>query len=168
VLFVEDRFRWSETEIGLALGTFGALIVVAQAFAFGPLTRWLGDRGTLFLGIVCEAIALLILAFAHASWIAFALMPLFAFGGISLPALRSLMQRKAVDRERRGQLQGVIASFAGLAGILGPLVFSWIYDLSRPGWTGLVWIVGMALYVAALPVMLVRPRSAASRPEPDA
>jgi DHA1 family tetracycline resistance protein-like MFS transporter len=160
VLFVEDRFDWSATEVGISLGIFGALVTLAQAFAIGPVTRSLGERGTLVLGMACEAVAQLILAFAGADWIAFALIPLIAFGGIGLPALRSL-QSKAVDRERQGELQGVSASLASLAAILGPLVFSWIYALSRPGWNGLVWIVGVAIYALALPVVLALPKSAA-------
>jgi DHA1 family tetracycline resistance protein-like MFS transporter len=158
VLFVKDRFDWTTTEVGLSLSAFGVL-VFAQAFAIGPLTRWLGERGTLLLGIVCDAIALLTLAFAQASWIVFAVIPPLAFGGIGLPALRSL-QTNAVDREHQGQLQGVIASLLSLAAIFGPLVFSWIYALSRPGWTGLVWIVGVAIYAFTVPVVLAVPKSA--------
>jgi DHA1 family tetracycline resistance protein-like MFS transporter len=163
VLFVTDRFRWTGTEIGLSLGVFGALVVIAQAFAIGPVTRWLGERGTLLLGIACETVALLILAFAQAGWIAFALIPLIAFGGIGVPVLRSL-QTNAVDRERQGQLQGVIASFVSLAAIFGPLVFSWIYALSQPGWTGLVWIVGVAIYALAVLIVLTVPNNAGQRP----
>jgi MFS transporter, DHA1 family, tetracycline resistance protein len=159
VLFVEDRFDWTATEVGLSLGLFGALVTLAQAFAIGPVTRRLGERGALLLGIACEAVAQLILAYAHADWIAFAVIPLIAFGGIGLPALRSL-QTKAVDRERQGQLQGVTASLASLAAILGPLVFSWIYALSRPGWNGFVWIAGLVIYALTLPVVLALPKSA--------
>ena len=119
VLFVEDRFQWTRTEIGFSLSAFGALVVLAQAFAIGPLTRWLGERGTLLLGIACGAAALLALAFAQASWIVFAVIPLLAFGGTGEPALQSL-QTNAVDRERQGELQGVVASFVGLAAIFGP------------------------------------------------
>jgi DHA1 family tetracycline resistance protein-like MFS transporter len=75
VLFVTDRFRWTGAEIGLSLALSGALVIIAQAFAIGPVTPWLGERGTLLLGIACETVALLILAFAQASWIAFALIP---------------------------------------------------------------------------------------------
>ena len=35
VLFVEDRFDWTATEVGLSLGAFGALVVVAQGFRGG-------------------------------------------------------------------------------------------------------------------------------------
>jgi len=159
VLFVEDRFNWTATEVGLSLGTFGALVALAQAVAVDPIIRWFGERGTLLLGIVCEAAALLILAFAQASWIAFAVIPLLAFGGIGLPALRAL-QTQVVDRERQGQLQGLTASFTGLAAIVGPLVFSWIYALSRPGWNGLVWMIGIAIYGLAVPVVLAVPTNA--------
>jgi DHA1 family tetracycline resistance protein-like MFS transporter len=153
VLFVEDRFDWTATEVGLSLGMFGALVALAQAFAIGPVTQWLGERGALLLGIGCEAVAMLSLAFVQTSWIVLVLIPLIAFGGIGLPALRSL-QTNIVDRERQGQLHGVIASFGSLAAIFGPLVFSWIYAVSRSGWTGVVWIVGVAIYVCTVPVVL--------------
>ncbi|WP_027554106.1 TCR/Tet family MFS transporter [Bradyrhizobium sp. Cp5.3] len=162
VLFVTDRFHWRGTDIGLSLGIFGLLVAVTQAFAVGPVTRWLGERGTLLLGMACEAAALLTLAFAKVSWIAFALIPLIAFGGISAPALRSL-QSQAVDRERQGQLQGVVASFVSLAAIFGPLIFGWIYALSRPDWTGLVWIVGVAIFALAVPIVLTVPKSVGQR-----
>jgi MFS transporter, DHA1 family, tetracycline resistance protein len=102
---------------------------------------------------------LLTLAFAQASWIVFAVIPLLAFGGIGEPALQSL-QTNAVDRDRQGKLQGVIASFVSLAAIFGPLVFSWIYALSRPGWNGLVWIVGVAIYALTVPIVLAVPKGA--------
>lgn len=162
VLFVTDRFQWSATDIGVSLAIFGALVALVQAFAIAPLARWFGERGTLLLGIGCEAIALLVLAFAQASWIAFALIPLIAFGGISAPAMRSL-QSKAVDGERQGQLQGVVASFVSLAAIFGPLVFGVIYALSRPGWTGLVWMIGVAILAVAVPLALSAPKRAVMR-----
>lgn len=163
VLFVEDRFSWTATEVGLSLGLFGGLVAVTQGFAVGPVIRGIGERGTLLLGLACEAAALLMLAFAHADWVVFAMIPLLAFGGIALPALRSL-QTKAVTPEHQGQLQGIVASFGGVASILGPLIFSWIYDLSRPDWTGLVWIIGVAIYGAAVPLVLAMPNPAGRAP----
>jgi len=157
VLFVEDRFDWTATEVGLSLGVFGALVVVAQGFAVAPVIRRLGERGTLLLGMLCEAVAMLILSVASADWIVFALIPLIAFGGIGMPALRSL-QTNAVDAERQGRLQGVTASLASVAAVLGPLLFSWIYALSRSDGTGLVWIVGVAIYAVAVPILLAAGR----------
>ena len=81
--------------------------------------RRLGERGTLLLGLMCEAVTMLVLAFARAGWVVFAVIPPLAFGGIGLPALRAL-QANAVGCDRQGQLQGIIASSGGLATILGP------------------------------------------------
>lgn len=159
VLFAEDRFQWTSTIIGLSLGAFGVLVAGAQALATGPVTRWLGERGTLLLGIACEAVGLFILAFITKGWIAFVIMPLFAFGGIGIPALQAL-QTSAVDRNKQGQLQGVISSMVSLTAIVGPLVFSWIYMLSRPNWTGLVWMIGVVIYVATVPFVLAVPKRA--------
>lgn len=153
VLFLEDRFDWSATKVGLSLGLFGALVVLAQAFALGPIARRLGDRGALLVGIAAESAALLVLAFAEADWIVFAALPLIAFGSIGLSALRSL-QTAAVDPAHQGELQGVVASLVGLAAILGPLVFSAVYALSPPAWTGLVWLVGLAFHALAVPIVL--------------
>jgi MFS transporter, DHA1 family, tetracycline resistance protein len=158
VLFVKDRFDWTTTEVGFSLSAFGTLVALAQAFAIGPLTRWLGERGTLLLGIAFDVTALFALAFAHASWVVFAAIAPLALGGIGLPALRSL-QANAVDRERQGRLQGVVASLAGLAAVFGPLVFGWVYGQSPRDWTGLVWIVGAAAYAIALPIVLAMPKA---------
>jgi DHA1 family tetracycline resistance protein-like MFS transporter len=157
VLFVEDRFNWTATKIGLSVGAFGALVALAQAFAVGPAIRRFGERGALLLGIGCEALAQLILAFAQAGWMVFAMIPLLAFGGIGLTALRSL-QANAVAPEQQGELQGVVASLVGLVAIFGPLAFSWIYTLSQPGWPGFVWMVGAAIYAVILPIVLALPK----------
>jgi len=157
VLFVEDRFRWRATDVALSLAAFGMLVALAQAFAVGPVTQWFGERGTLLLGIACESAALLILAFAQASWMVFALIPLLAFGGIGVPALRSL-QSRAVDPERQGQLQGVTASIASLAAIFGPVFFSWIYALSHHRWAGAVWFTGVVIFALTVPVVLAVPK----------
>jgi DHA1 family tetracycline resistance protein-like MFS transporter len=153
VLFVGDRFAWTPGEIGLSLGLFGALVALTQAVAVRPLIRQLGEAGTLLLGIACEVAALIILAFAQASWIPFAAIPLIAFGGVGLPALKSL-QTRAVDAGHQGQLQGVAVSLASLSAIFGSLVFGWIYALSQPAGNGRVWIVGTAIYALAIPIVL--------------
>ncbi|MCW5736158.1 MAG: TCR/Tet family MFS transporter [Enhydrobacter sp.] len=159
VLFVDDRFGWNFAQIGLSLTAYGVLVAVAQACATGPLTRRLGERGTLLVGIACDTGGLLALAFAQASWAAFAAVPMLAFGGVGQPALRSL-QTHAVERRDQGKLQGVVASFVSLAAFFGPLIFGGIYRLSQADWPGLVWIVGAVICALAVPITLSVPESA--------
>jgi DHA1 family tetracycline resistance protein-like MFS transporter len=163
VLFVGDRFDWSGTQVGVSLGLFGALVALAQAFAVGPIVRRLGEGGTVLVGIASESTALLALAFAQSEWIVLAAIPLIGFGSIGLSALRSL-QANAVDSQHQGELQGVAASLVGLAAIFGPLVFSEIYSLSTPGGSGLVWLVGVAIYALAVPLVIAAAKSRSAAP----
>jgi DHA1 family tetracycline resistance protein-like MFS transporter len=152
-MFGEDSFQWSGMMIGLSLGAFGVFHAGAQAFLTGPAVARLGERWALIVGMACELAALIILGFASQGWILFALAPLFALGGIGMPALQSLTTTQ-VGPDKQGQLQGVLASLVSLAAVFGPLFFSLVYFTARGSWPGLIWIVGAGIYLLALPLML--------------
>lgn len=152
-LFSEDSFQWNGLTIGLSLGAFGVFHAGAQAFLTGPAVAMLGERWALIIGMGCELTALIVLGFATQGWILFALAPLFALGGIGMPALQSLVTTQ-VGPDKQGQLQGVLASLVSLAAVGGPLFFSFVYFGIRNEWPGLIWIVGAAIYLLALPLML--------------
>jgi DHA1 family tetracycline resistance protein-like MFS transporter len=151
-LFSEDAFAWNGMTIGLSLGAFGVFHALAQAFLTGPAVARLGERWALIVGMAFETGAMLTLVFATQGWILFAMAPVFALGGIGMPALQSLTTRQ-VDSGRQGQLQGVLASLVSLASVFGPLFFSFIYNGLRPSWPGAIWLVAMCIYLAALPLM---------------
>ena len=113
----------------------------------------LSERWALIVGMACELTALVILGFATQGWILFALAPLFALGGIGMPALQS-MTTTLVDSDRQGQLQGVLSSLVSLSSVFGPLFFSFVYFQLQGTWPGAVWLVGSAIYLLALPLML--------------
>src|SRR5690554_3124507 len=99
-LFGEDSFAWSGMMIGLSLGAYGVFHAGAQAFLTGPAVARLGERWALVVGMGCELTALLILGVATQGWVLFALAPLFALGGIGIPALQSLTTTQ-VDADRQ-------------------------------------------------------------------
>jgi MFS transporter, DHA1 family, tetracycline resistance protein len=152
-LFGQDRFDWNGLTIGLSLGAFGFFHAGAQAFLTGPAVARLGERWALVLGMACELTALVIVGLATQGWVLFALAPLFALGGIGMPALQSLTTRQ-VSEDKQGQLQGVLGSLVSLSSVFAPLFFSFVYFSVRPFWPGLVWIVGAGIYLLALPLML--------------
>jgi DHA1 family tetracycline resistance protein-like MFS transporter len=163
-LFGEDRFQWSGLMIGLSLGAFGVFHASAQAFLTGPAASRFGEKWALIIGMGCELTALVIVGFASQGWILFALAPLFALGGIGMPALQSLTTTQVGD-DKQGQLQGVLASLVSLAAVFGPLFFSVAYYGVRGSWPGLVWIIGATIYLLALPLMLgIRARAGATVP----
>jgi DHA1 family tetracycline resistance protein-like MFS transporter len=155
VLYGEDKFAWSPWTIGLSLAGFGLFHALAQAFVAGPVAERFGERRALLIGMVADAAAYVAIALATSGWMAFLLLPVFCLGGIGQPALQSLVSGQ-VGEDQQGRLQGVLASMASLASIIGPVAISQIYFASRGVFPGLVWVLGAALYLLCLPVALGR------------
>ena len=153
VLYGEDAFAWNAFTIGLSLGAFGLFHAGAQAFLTGPVAAKVGERAALVIGFAAEVTALVVLGFTSQGWLLFALMPLFAIGGVGMPALQSLTTQQ-VGPDKQGQLQGVLSSIVSLSAIFGPLFFSAIYFALKPNWPGAIWLVGALVYVTAVPLMM--------------
>lgn len=153
VLFLEDKFGWSMAMIGLSLAAYGLFQALAQAFLAGFFASRFGEKNTILLGVYIELLALCLIAFAGYGWMVFALLPLFAMGGIGEPALQSLLSIR-VGEENQGKLQGVLASLVTLASVLGLLIFPALYGLLKPIWPGGIWMVALLLYAAVIPVIM--------------
>lgn len=151
-LFGADAFQWNSLMVGLSLGGYGLFHAAVQALLPGPVARRIGERNALILGLACESVGLLLTAVATQGWVVFAVLPLYALGGVGVPALQSLTTRQ-VDADRQGQLQGVLASIVSMASIVGPLFFAGVYFAARDTWPGIVWAVGVAIYILALPLI---------------
>lgn len=154
-----DTFHWNGLWIGLSLGTFGVCQTLVQALLPGPATKLLGERSAVVVGIACTCIALVAMAFANQGWIVFAIMPIFALGGIGTPALQALATRQ-VDPARQGQFQGVLASAVSLASIVAPLAFSSFYFVVQKEWPGAIWLSVVVIYAIAVPLVFLGTRTA--------
>ncbi len=155
VFYTHQKFHWHGVTVGLSLGLFGLFHSLAQAFLIGPVTRRLGDRMALLLGVACDIVSYTGMALLTDGGFVFVLIPLFCVAGIGPSVLAAVISRK-VNEDRQGQLQGVVASLASLASIVGPTLFLSLYFATRTVFPGLVWIVGAALYLFCLPVILRR------------
>jgi DHA1 family tetracycline resistance protein-like MFS transporter len=153
VLYGTDKFQWNGVMVGLSLAMFGLCHAGAQAGLTGPITKRFGELATIVIGIVFDSTAFIIIGVATHGWVAFALGPLFALGGVAVPALQSLLSNY-VDSERQGELQGVLASLTSLTAIIGPLVGTAIYSATRLNVTGMVWFAGAAMYTLSVPMLL--------------
>lgn len=161
VLYGAERFGWDSVHMGLSLSAFGISGALAQAFLVGPLSRRFGDLGTLMIGVAFDMMAYVLMAFADQSWMGYAVAPLFALGGVAMPALQSLVTSRVSD-EQQGQLQGVLASLMSLAGIVGPVLTTAVFFSTKNIWIGTIWLVGAALYLLASPLFAIvkTPRAA--------
>jgi len=161
VFYCAERFGWDSIHMGISFSVFGVSGALAQALLVGPLTRRFGDLGTLMIGVGFDVLAYTLMAFAYQGWMGYAVAPLFALGGVAMPALQSLLTSRVSD-EQQGQLQGVLASLMSLAGIVGPVLTTAIFFATRDIWIGTVWLVGAGLYVLATPLFAaVKPRQPA-------
>jgi DHA1 family tetracycline resistance protein-like MFS transporter len=159
-LYGQDAFKWNGLLVGLSLAGYGIFHAAVQALLPGPVTRLVGERNALMIGIAFECAGMLALALATQGWIVFVVLPLFALGGVGVPALQSLTTQQA-DADKQGQLQGVMASIVSLASIFGPLFFASVYGFTPAGWPGSIWLVAIAIYVLAVPLMLRIPKGTA-------
>ncbi|MGO4259589.1 Tet(A)/Tet(B)/Tet(C) family tetracycline efflux MFS transporter [Lysobacter sp. TAB13] len=160
-LYGSNRFGWNATAVGLSMAAFGILHALFQAVVTGRATRLLGPPRTLLAGMVADAAGYVVFAFAQRGWIAAPGLLLAAAGGIGAPALQSMASAET-HADRQGALQGVLASLASLAAVIGPLLFGAIYVAGARHWDGWVWIVGAAMYLLCAPalrVVLRKPRA---------
>ena len=163
IIYGEDKFGWDVWMVGLTFAAFGILHAIAQAFFTGPITRLLGDRGAIVLGVVGDSTGFVLMALATRGWMVFPIMFFFTAGGIAMPALQSLLS-KQVDEDHQGELQGTLVSLTSLTEVIGPIVATTIYSASSGWYRGTVWIVGAALYALCFPGLVRRISNGTARP----
>ncbi|HEY8877241.1 MAG TPA: Tet(A)/Tet(B)/Tet(C) family tetracycline efflux MFS transporter [Roseateles sp.] len=160
ILYGQDRYGWTAWIAGLSLACYGGLHAVSQAFVTGPLVARLGEQRALLAGMAADGLGFVGMGLATAGWMPFALLPLFAVGGLALPALQAMLARQ-VDEQHQGELQGLLASLTSLIGIGGPLVVTAGFAATQFSWSGSVWIIAAVLYLLALPLLFSRRARAA-------
>ena len=106
--------------------------MTVQGLVVGPVTKALGDRKTMLLGLIGGTCGIAMMGWAPTGWMFVAAMLPNALWGLAMPTLQSLMTRQVSESEQ-GQLQGATMSVASIAGVASPLFFGWIYSLSVGG-----------------------------------
>jgi DHA1 family tetracycline resistance protein-like MFS transporter len=133
VIYTDYRYAWNERQIGLVLAGVGLATMVVQAGLIGRAVKTLGERGSLVVGMAFGALAFFFYGIAPVGSLFVVGIPFGALWGIADPALQALMTRRVSGR-RQGQLQGGISSLRGIAGMIGPLVFTQAFAAAiRPG-----------------------------------
>ena len=147
VLYAGHRFGWSPWETGLTLASVGVADMIVQGVLVGPVSKRLGDRATMILGLTGGAIGMALMGLAPTGTLfALTIIP-NAIWGFAMPTLQSLMTQHVSESEQ-GQLQGANMSVASIAGIASPLFFGAVYSLTtQPGWS--LPSAGIAFLIAA-------------------
>ncbi len=160
VLYAQHRFGWSVAMIGGALAVMGISAALVQAGLTRSFVRSLGERGSLLAGLAFGVIGFALTGLASTTPLFLAAIPLIALWGIANPATQGLLSRRVGPNEQ-GRLQGLIAAVQGVAGIIGPPLFTGAFGaavggpLARRGLSGLPFVLA-GLILALSAVLAVR------------
>lgn len=117
--FTIERFGWSEEIIGYSLGMAGLCVAIVQGGLIRVINPRLGASRSVYLGLICYTIGLVLFAFSNQDWMMFAFLIPYCLGGIAGPSLQGLISN-AVPSNEQGELQGALAGLMSITSIIGP------------------------------------------------
>jgi MFS transporter, DHA1 family, tetracycline resistance protein len=126
VYYSDYRYHWTPRTIGFVLATVGICFGIVQGALVGRIVGGLGERGALVVGLLFGTLGFAIYGLATCGWIFWLGIPVMSLWGLSGPAAQGLMSRRVTPSEQ-GELQGAIGSIRGISGMVGPLLFTWIF-----------------------------------------
>lgn len=129
VLYTSYRYGWDGKTMGLTLAAVGVASGIVQAGLIRPVISWLGERTTLIVGLLFGMAGFAIYGLATTSAGFWAGIPVMALWGLGGAATMGIMSR-LVSGSEQGQLQGANSSLMALAGLFGPLLFSYVFARS--------------------------------------
>lgn len=150
-----EMFGWSTLLIGLSLSAYGLLVALVQGGVMPLAVARLGEARLAFWGLVLAAVTFTGLGLANAVWMVLPLLVMAALTDLVPPTLMAI-SANAVEDDRQGMVQGVIASLSSLAAVLAPLVFTPLFGLFVSGAAGVV-LPGAPFLFAALLVLAILP-----------
>jgi DHA1 family tetracycline resistance protein-like MFS transporter len=131
--YVQHKFGWGPTESGWSLTFVGIMTVLVMGGLTGVLVPKLGPRRAIFIGFLLMTVGFVSYALVPYGWMIYPAIAIGSLGGIANPAMQSAMSQQA-GPSAQGELQGVVASLAGLAAILSPPLMSELFArFAAPG-----------------------------------
>lgn len=131
--FTIYRFNWSEKMVGISLAVVGLLVGAVQGGLTRVVNPWLGNEKSIYVGLLLYTLGLGLFAFATEGWMMFAFLVPYCLGGISGPAIQSILAGHVPPSEQ-GELQGALTSLMSLTTIIGPpLMNNLFYHFTKPG-----------------------------------
>ena len=124
--FTMYRFNWSKAMVGYSLGFVGLMIAIVQGGLIRIIIPKLGNHKSVYIGLLMYSLGYILFAFASQSWMMYAFMVPYAFGGIAGPAIQGIISTQ-VPANEQGELQGGLTSIMSLTTIVGPPLMTWLF-----------------------------------------
>jgi DHA1 family tetracycline resistance protein-like MFS transporter len=123
VLYASYRYGWDERAVGLTLAGVGVCSAIVQGGLVRPIVARAGERRAMLIGLGCGAVGFAIYGLAPTGALFCAGVPVMSLWGLANPAVQALMTERVGPTEQ-GQLQGAQGSLQGIAGLIGPGLFT--------------------------------------------
>jgi len=167
VIYADYRYHWTDRTVGFSLAAIGICTAIFGALLVKPVVAKIGERGAITLGLIGGAIGYSMFGFSKTGILFWLGIPLLNMMSFTWPAAQSILSQKTGPSEQ-GQLQGAINSLRGIAGLVGPGLFTWIFSKSI-GAGAIIHLPGSPFYVAAgmLLIGLLMAQSLTRKPQPS-
>lgn len=166
--FTAFQFQWTPREIGLSMGMYGIVSIIAQGFAVGRISQRFGDLVaslTGMLGLLIGSIAFAVISDLY--WLLPFIIP-SAMGFMTNAGLMSYMSAHT-DPSSQGTLQGAFAATRSVGAIITPLTLPWLFHLfttpnnAYPMYPGIPFVIASLLAACAILLLLRANRLAHSQ-----
>ncbi|WP_158942210.1 TCR/Tet family MFS transporter [Granulicella sp. S190] len=152
VIYADYRYHWTDRTVGLSLAAVGIFTAIYGALLIKPVIAKLGERGAMTFGLIGGAIGYCMIGYSKTGLLLWLGIPVLNLMSFTWPSAQSILSRKTSPSEQ-GQLQGAINSLRGIAGLVGPAFFTYIFSRSISVGS-IVHTPGAPFYVAAFMLFL--------------
>ncbi len=125
--YTAEKFDWGPQEIGFSLTFVGVMIALVQGALVGPVVKKIGEVKAVYIGLFFNVLGLFLLAWATESWMVYAIIVPYAFGGLSGPSIQSIMAGQ-IPKNAQGELQGGLTNVMMVTAIIGPPLMTGIFS----------------------------------------
>lgn len=142
------KFQWTEQNVGFSLAIVGIIVAVVQGGLIRVIIPKLGQKRSVYWGMVLYALGLICFAMAGSGWLMLVSLLPYCLGGITGPAIQGIISTQVPDNEQ-GELQGGLTGLVSLTSIIGPVMmnnlFAYFTGKSAP-----IELPGAPFYAAAI------------------
>jgi len=147
VIYADFRFHWTDRTVGLSLATVGIFTGLYGALLVKPAVARIGERGCIIVGLLGAAVGYTCFGLSRTGLLLWLAIPVLNLMSLTWPSAQSIMSH-VIPPNQQGQLQGAVNSLRGIAGLVGPGLFTWIFSRSI-GRDAIFPSPGMPFFVAA-------------------
>jgi len=147
VIYADYRFHWTDRTVGLSLALVGLMSGLYGALLVKRAVAALGERGAISVGLMFGAAGYAMFGLSKTGMLMWLAIPILNGMSVVWPTAQSIMSRE-VGPSEQGQMQGAVNSLRGIAGLVGPGMFTYVFSKSI-GVGAVIHAPGAAFFLAA-------------------